>query len=183
MLCFSSFVVLGIEMDKERFKHTVLPLRNKLYHIALQLTNEKEEAEDIVQETFLKMWHLRDKLHEYQSVEALAVMITKNRSLDWLKKQHPQVSQHHLSLLDSASRTPDRELEENDAVACIRQLIGQLPSLQQITIRMKDIEGYEIAEIAEITGATVENIRVNLSRARKKIREQYLAINNRGATR
>ena len=48
-------------------------------------------------------------------------------------------------------------------------LIAQLPALQQTIIRMKDIEGYELAEIAEITATPVENVRVNLSRARKKI--------------
>jgi putative RNA polymerase ECF-type sigma factor len=56
-------------------------------------------------------------------------------------------------------------------------LIAQLPALQQTIIRMKDVEGYELAEIAEITATPVENVRVNLSRARKKIREQFLQLN------
>jgi RNA polymerase sigma-70 factor (ECF subfamily) len=56
-------------------------------------------------------------------------------------------------------------------------LLLQLSTLQQTIIRMKDIEGYELAEIAEITATPVENVRVNLSRARKKIREQFLQLN------
>ena len=63
------------------------------------------------------------------------------------------------------------------AAARIRQLISQLPAVQQTIIRMKDVEGYEIGEIAEITGSQVEAIRSNLSRARKKIREQFLLLN------
>ena len=77
---------------------------------------------------------------------------------------------------DSNSCTAE-ELEQHDTVARIRWLISKLPSLQQTIIRMKDIEGYELAEIAEITATPVENVRVNLSRARKKIREQFLQLN------
>ena len=74
---------------------------------------------------------------------------------------------------DSNSCTAE-ELEQHDTVARIRWLISKLPSLQQTIIRMKDVEGYELAEIAEITGTQVEAVRVNLSRARKKIREQLM---------
>ena len=77
---------------------------------------------------------------------------------------------------DSNSCTAE-ELEQHDTVARIRWLISKLPSLQQTIIRMKDVEGYELAEIAEITGTQVEAVRVNLSRARKKIREQFLQLN------
>ena len=59
-------------------------------------------------------------------------------------------------------------------VGRVRFLISKLPTLQQVIIRMKDIEGYELAEIAEITGSQVEAVRMNLSRARKKIREQLM---------
>jgi RNA polymerase sigma-70 factor (ECF subfamily) len=71
-------------------------------------------------------------------------------------------------------RNPAEEMEEQDAVKLIRRLVEQLPYLQQTIIRMKDIEGYELAEIAEITGSQIEAVRTNLSRARKKIREQFL---------
>mgnify|MGYP002615800204 CR=1 FL=1 len=77
---------------------------------------------------------------------------------------------------DSNSCTAE-ELEQHDTVARIRWLISKLPSLQQTIIRMKDVEGYELAEIAEITATPVENVRVNLSRARKKIRKQFLQLN------
>ena len=79
--------------------------------------------------------------------------------------------------LVSDAVSPDEQLEQRDAAECIRHLIAQLPALQQTIIRMKDVEGYELAEIAEITATPVENVRVNLSRARKKIREQFLQLN------
>lgn len=171
MLCFRSFVVIIVEMELETFKITVLPLREKLIHISWKMVEDWSDAEDIVQETFLKLWQIREKLDEYDSVEALAVRVAKNLSLDKLKQHRPEGMDVASLSIDSGARNPAEELEQHDAVARIRWLISKLPSLQQTIIRMKDIDGYELAEIAEITGTQVEAVRVNLSRARKKIRE------------
>ena len=177
MLRFSISLVLVIGMELETFKITVLRLREKLMHISMRLTEDKADAEDVVQEAFLKLWSIRDKLDDYQSVEALAVMVTRNLSLDKLRKKKDMEDDSALWKVDSGAKTPAELLEEQDAVACVRRLIEQLPSLQQAIIRMKDVEGYEMVEIAEITGSTVEAVRVNLSRARKKVKEQFLALN------
>jgi len=164
-------------MELEKFKITVLPLREKMLNVSYRLVDEEADAEDVVQEAFLKLWCIRDQLDQYNSVEALAVTITKNLSLDKIKLRKHHSDEAELIRLDSGTRSPAEQLEQQDAVACIRRLIDGLPTLQQTIIRMKDVEGYELAEIAEITGSQVESVRSNLSRARKKIREQYIAIN------
>ena len=161
-------------MELETFKITVLPLRDKLINFSLRLMQEKADAEDIVQEAFLKLWYIREKLDGYNSVEALAMQVTKNLALDKLRARRPEGPDIETLSLDSGYRSPAEQLEQQDAAARIRQLISQLPAVQQTIIRMKDVEGYEIAEIAEITGSQVEAIRSNLSRARKKIREQLM---------
>ena len=150
-------------MELETFKITVLPLREKLINISWRMIEDRSDAEDIVQETFLKLWQIREKLDGYNSVEALAVQVVKNLALDKLKQHRPEGTDIALLSLDSGTRNPAEELEQHDTVARIRWLISKLPSLQQTIIRMKDVEGYELAEIAE-----------NLSRARKKIREQLM---------
>lgn len=174
MLCFRFFVVIIAEMELETFKIIVLPLREKLINISSRMMEDRSDAEDIVQETFLKLWQIRGKLDSYDSVEALAVQVAKNLALDKLKQHRPEGTDVALLSLDSGTRNPAEELEQHDTVARIRWLISKLPSLQQTIIRMKDVEGYELAEIAEITGTQVEAVRVNLSRARKKIREQLM---------
>ena len=105
------------------------------------------------------------------------MQVTKNLSLDKIKLRKPQGSELESVTLISEAVSPDEQLEQKDVAECIRRLIAQLPALQQTIIRMKDVEGYELAEIAEITATPVENVRVNLSRARKKIREQFLQLN------
>ena len=163
-------------MELEAFKIAVLPLREKLLNISRKITEDGADAEDVVQEAFLKLWHIREKLDGYLSVEALAIQVTKNLSLDKLRARHPEALDVGEISLDSGYRNPAEILEQQEAVDCIRRLISQLPSLQQTIIRMKDVEGYELAEIAGITGTQVEAVRVNLSRARKKIREQFLQL-------
>lgn len=164
-------------MELEAFKIAVLPLREKLFRYSLKMTEEKADAEDIVQEAFLKLWYIRDKLDGYQSVEALAMQVAKNLAIDKLRRRRPEGPDIETLAVDSGIRNPAELLEQQDAVERIRKLIGQLPTLQQTIIRMKDVEGYELQEIAEITGTQVEAVRVNLSRARKKIREQFLELN------
>ena len=72
----------------------------------------------------------------------------------------------------------DRRAEQRDEVNLIRQIVAQLPPLQQQIFRMKEIEGYTADEIMQITGCTADNLRKNLfsSRARLKIRETYMNI-------
>lgn len=164
-------------MELETFKSTVLPLRDKLLKYSVKLTDDGADAEDIVQEALLKLWYIRDRLDGYQSVEALSVQVVKNLCLDKLRsKRMDRMPENSESIL-ADTVTPEQLLEQHDAVAIIGRLIQQLPTLQQCIIRMKDVEGYELSEIAQITGTQIESVRVNLSRARKKVREQFLMLN------
>lgn len=163
-------------MELNQFKITVVPLRGKLLNYARKLTDDSSDAEDVVQEVMLKLWNIRQKLEEYNSIEALAVRITHNLCMDmWRSKRTDQVSLDQVSAV-SQTVNPERVLEGNDEIRLMREIISSLPTLQQTIIRMKDIEEYETEEIAQITGCSSESIRSNLSRARKKVRDIYLKI-------
>ncbi len=165
-------------MSQERFKAEILPIRQKLFHIAQHILVEEEEAEDAVQEVLLKLWHTRDSLIKYDNAAAFATTVTKNHCLDRLKVKN------RTDLLDESHNTraetdnPYLQLERKNTEEIIRKIVESLPPLQQAIIRMKDMEEYEVDEIAEITGTSPDAVRVNLSRARKKVREEYLKWNN-----
>ena len=163
-------------MELNQFKITVVPLRGKLLNYARKLTDDSSDAEDVVQEVMLRLWNIRQKLEEYNSIEALAVRITHNLCMDmWRSKRTDQVSLDQVPVV-SQTVNPERVLEGNDEIRLMREIISSLPTLQQTIIRMKDIEEYETEEIAQITGCSSESIRSNLSRARKKVRDIYLKI-------
>lgn len=108
------------------------------------------------------------------SIEAFAMTLTHNICIDmWRCKRNDTLS---LDIVQAASPTgtPERLLEIKDEIRLMHEIIDSLPNLQRTIMRMKDIEGYETDEIAEITGCGPEAIRSNLSRARKKVRDVYL---------
>lgn len=161
-------------MSQERYKAEILPIREKLFHMAYKMLADREDAEDAVQEVLLKLWHTRDSLGSYDNVAAFATTVTKNHCLDRIKTKKRTDSLDEIHQYRESNDNPHLQLERKNTEDVLRWIIQQLPPLQQEIIRMKDMEEYEIDEIAEITGTRSDAIRVNLSRARKKVREEYI---------
>ena len=162
-------------MGSERFKKEILPLRQQLFLMSLKLLEDEQDAEDAVQESLLKLWRVRDTLKSYENPGAFATTVTKNICRDKIKiKKQNETLDDHFSL--SAGDNPHLQIERKNTEQILRTIIQSLPTLQQQIITMKDVEEYEIEEIAEITGTKMEAVRTNLSRARKKVREEYLRL-------
>jgi len=163
-------------MQQEQFKQEVLPLRKKLLRYAQRMLGDVEEAEDVIQEVFLKLWNIRGELQSYDSIIALSSRITKNLCINQLRfRGRTQESLDDIVVTDEEPE-PDVRLEQKDSIEHVMNLIDCLPKLQQSILRMRHVDGFEINEIAELTGSNAEAIRVNLSRARKKVRDQFFKI-------
>ena len=165
-------------MDLQAFKQRVLPTGDRLYRLAKLFLRNREEAEDTAQEVLLRLWNNRQQLDTYHSVEALAVSMTRNLCLDKLKSQKnkPMVDVATLELR-SDSATPYHTVEMSDSAGLMRRLFEELPPQQQLVLHLRDVEDYSFEEIEQVTGLTVNNIRVILSRARKSVRATYLKFN------
>jgi RNA polymerase sigma factor (sigma-70 family) len=172
-------------MTTHEFKHMVIPVGNKLFHFARLLLKDENEARDAVQETYLKLWKMREELASVKNVEAFAMKLTKNWCLDRLKAKKPVFVDSYSGKLDISgdSTSPYQSLETADRMKQFQLLTGQLPEQQQLLIQLRDIQGYEFEEIAEVTGMSVNNIRVSLSRARMKLREKLTKLDNYGQER
>jgi RNA polymerase sigma-70 factor (ECF subfamily) len=162
-------------MQIEQFKSDIIPLRQTLFQAALKWLQQREDAEDVVQETLLRMWNIREQLATVSNPAAFAMQTTKNICFDRLRAYREQTEANDF-FLGVETETPHSEMERKDAVALVKKIIKHLPELQKIIIRMRDVEGYELQEIADITGTQVSAVTVNLSRARKKVREQFIKI-------
>ncbi|MBP7098247.1 MAG: RNA polymerase sigma factor [Prevotella sp.] len=159
-------------MEVSEFKRLFLPCSNKLYLVAWRLTHNRQEAEDLVQETMLKLWTQRNKLHELKNSEAFSVRTLHNIFIDQNRKKH-------LAETDSPPEEMTLKANECDASEMMQQketgvivtrLIAKLPKQQRDIITLKDIDDFSYEEIAQQTGLSMINIRVHLSRARKQIR-------------
>lgn len=161
-------------MEQEQFKKEVVSLRPKLLNYARRILDNEDDAEDIIQEVFFKLWSIRNDLSQYNNLSALSMTVTKNLSINYLKvRQKRQNTPLEIAFVDE-NLNPHACLEQRDEAEKLMRIIDHLPSLQQAVVRMKHVEGLETQEIAELTGCTNEAVRVNLSRARKRIKDLFL---------
>jgi RNA polymerase sigma-70 factor (ECF subfamily) len=171
-------------MKKINFRNDILPLKNELYRLALRITLNPAEAEDVVQETMIKVWNRRDQWDEIESIEAFCLTICRNLAVDKMRKIEGQ----NQSLDEVANDAPDRSYSSNpeeqamqqDRIELIRRLIGQLPEKQRSVMQLRDFEGKSYKEIATIMGISEEQVKVNIFRARQAIRQKYLETEKYG---
>jgi RNA polymerase sigma-70 factor (ECF subfamily) len=164
-------------MQIEQFKTDIISLRQKLFLFALKYLQNEEDAEDAVQETLLRLWKIRDQLDKVSSSGAFAMQTLKNICIDRLRtaKEHTEINDFYLG---ANGDTPYSTMERKDTVALVKKIIENLPELQRTIIHLRDVEGYELQEIADITGTQVGAVTVNLSRARKRVRDTVCKITN-----
>ena len=171
-------------MKKINFRNDILPLKNELYRLALRITLNPAEAEDIVQETMIKIWNRRDQWDEIESIEAFSLTICRNLAVDKMRKIEGQ----NQSLDEVANDAPDRSYSSNpeeqamqqDRIELIRRLIGQLPEKQRSAMQLRDFEGKSYKEIAAIIGISEEQVKINIFRARQAIRQKYFETEKYG---
>jgi len=167
-------------MKQSDFLKTVMAFKDKVFRLAKRLLVSTEEAEDATQELYFKLWKNKEKLQDYNSVEAFAMTMTKNYCFDRLKsKQATNLKLVH-SNYEEKGTSLQKRIELNDSVSLVHKLIEHLPEQQKIIIQLRDIEEYEFEEIAEMLQINPTAVRVSLSRARKTIREQLTKQHNYG---
>ena len=168
-------------MDAEEFKRRFLPLHIRLYRTAFRLMGNAMDAEDMVQEAYLKLWERRDALEHVANLETYSTSLIRNLCIDVFRRKRPEEDRpppEEFPLTDNEDAAT--ALERQDEAEQLTSLINRLPEGQRTVMTLHDVEGCSYEEIEEATGFTAVNIRVMLSRARKKIREQFERIRNYG---
>lgn len=166
-------------MRQQQFVNIITPFKDKLFRFAKRMLVSTEEAEDATQEVLVRLWNKKDTLDKYNSVEALAMTMTKNYCLDQLKsKRASNLQIVHNNYTDKTNIT--KQIEDADSLQWVDKIINDLPEQQKLIIQMRDIEEFEFSEIADVLEMNETAVRVALSRARKTIREKLIAKHNYG---
>ena len=162
-------------MTRIDFNKLVHTIGRKLYTHAYRILRDKEGSEDAVQEVFVKLWKMNSRLDEYESVEALAVTMVKNYCIDQIRKQKfvEPGENGAFSLYHDSELSPQEKLENKETSAIMHMIINDLPEMYREIIQLRDIEELSYEEIADKTGQNINTLRVNLSRARKSVRDEY----------
>lgn len=158
-----------------------MPLKDKLYRMALRITFDMAEAEDIVQDTLIKVWDKREEWPQLASIEAYCMTICRNLSLDRREKKEAQ----HIALDENLHNRPDvstpyDKMAASDSIRILGELLKGLPQTQQDIVQLREIEGKSYKEIATVLNLSEEQVKVYLFRARQRIKQRYKEIQGYG---
>ncbi len=169
-------------MKEINFRNDILPLKNQLYRLALRITLDSAEAEDIVQETLIKIWNRRETWNEIENIEAFCFTICRNLSLDSIKRQSNQFASLDEAQTDRAdnTRNPSEQTIQHDQLNIVRQIVDGLPEKQRSCIQLRDFEGKSYKDIAAILEISEEQVKVNIFRGRQAIKQKFQEMENFG---
>ncbi len=161
-------------MTHETFKETVFVFKDEMYRFAKRFVMSSDEAEDVVQDLMMKFWQKKEELQQFGNLKSYVLKSVKNECLNRLK--HHEVK---LGFADIQIHTSELyQMEVNNMKDHIVKFINELPEKQKMVIHLKDVEEYEVSEIAEILEMEDNAVRVNLMRARQKVKEQISKLMN-----
>ena len=148
-----------------------LPLSDRFYRVAYHILESQEDAEDAVQELYLKMINTPDKFSNVQDPASFGITILRNICIDIIRRREKRRSEelHEYMIADVSS--PDNDAAKKDKLRILIHEIAKLPQKQSIVLKMRTIEGLEYDEISQRTGLSQVNIRVLISIARKTLKK------------
>ncbi len=159
-------------MTSQTFNDKIVALRGQMFRFARSILGSSEQAEDVVSELIERLWRDRAKLTTISNVSGYVIRATRNCALDHLRRERPSVSINSIEL-----QSPQSSHESSkDTIDMVQMAISQLDDRHREVIHLKDIEGYDNGEIAEIMELKVDSVRMLLSRARAELRGEILKI-------
>ena len=167
-------------MNQNEFVQIITPFKDKLFRLAKRMLVSTEEAEDATQEVLVRLWNKNSDLEQYNSVEALAMTMTKNYCLDQLKSKRATNLQIVHNNYQDKQASVEAQIEHQNTLQWAEKLISDLPEQQRLILQLREIEEYEFSEIAQVLEMNETAVRVALSRARKTLREQIEKTHNYG---
>ena len=167
-------------MNQNEFVQIITPFKDKLFRLAKRMLVSTEEAEDATQEVLVRLWNKNSALEQYNSVEALAMTMTKNYCLDQLKSKRATNLQIVHNNYQDKQASVEAQIEHQNTLQWAEKLISDLPEQQRLILQLREIEEYEFSEIAQVLEMNETAVRVALSRARKTLREQIEKTHNYG---
>ena len=160
-----------IDFDKD-----VMPLKNKFYRLALRLLHDDAEAQDVTQETLIRLWTRCGALASAADAEKLGFTISYNLSRDSLARagrNYEQLEDIDENSVEDTSQSAVDTLAAADRHNMLREMMGRLPVRQKTVMQLRDIEGKSYREIAAVLQLSDEQVKVTLFRARQYLKSLY----------
>ncbi len=158
-------------MDAVRFKEDYLSLYQRLYRVAYYILENEADAQDALQELYLKLWKGKDFLDNVLSPQAYSIRLLKNICIDRIRIARKTVLTETVPEVE-ADRPQDERIDSRERLQKVLAAIKSLPERQGQILRLRLVEGKSYSQIAEITKLNYLTIRVMLSKARKSLKNR-----------
>lgn len=145
-----------------------------MFRTALRILMNREDAEDAVQDTMLKLWQRRGELSDVRSLEALALTMVRNHALDLhdlAEKRNVSLDEQSHDVLDIGMLTPHERMVEAEDDQYVQSSIASLPEKQRTILQLRDVEGRSYREIAQILSISESDVKVTLFRTRTRLKQ------------
>lgn len=156
------------------FNKDVMPLKNRLYRLALRIVEDHAEAEDITQEALIRLWGKCGTLASAADAETFGLTVCRNLAIDATRRtgrNHEQLDPQSEEFATPTGESPIEMLSQADRRRFLLWKISRLPERQRSVVQLRDIEGKSYREIAAIIGISEEQVKINLFRARQSLKE------------
>ena len=157
-------------MTKKEFEQFTEKNKQKFYRLAFSILKSHEDAKDTVQEVVLKLWIKRANIDGLNNVEGFFMNAIKNQSLDVLRRKN--MESKFVSNLD-ANNAVNQNIDNKDLLELLKTELQQLTVQQRMAVELKDFQGYDYVEISEMLQMSIDAIRANVSRGRKRLFEIF----------
>lgn len=154
--------------DESAFRELLSRYKDGIYSYAFQLTRIIETAEDVTQETFIKLYRISESMHEGVNVRAYIYKIARNSCIDISRKKKPEI--HGENIDDVSTKTPYDELKLKEEELQLMSAISKLSENQKTAVLLRHTEGLSYKEISIVMALSVSAVESLLVRARKKLR-------------
>lgn len=165
--------------DKGAFRCVVQNCQGMVYSLSLKMLADVEEAKDVVQDTFIKVWQNMASYDDRYSFNTWVYTIASRLCLDRLRKVRPlgpAETDERVFEQVADDNDPERQLESSEWVSVIKVMADELSGKQKLVFTLSQLEGLDTAQITEITGLDADQIKSNLYAAKKNIRERLIKM-------
>lgn len=162
-------------MLRETFQAQIMPLQDGMFRFAYAYLKCEMEAKDIVQDVLLKLWETRSELNEVRSPEAWAMTMVRNKSLDRLKsagRKNRNEFEPLAARVVHKGKSPHESLELKDEMEMVNNMLERIPSKHAEAFVLRDVQGMSYQEIGEILNMNESQVKVNIFRARKALKNE-----------
>jgi RNA polymerase sigma factor (sigma-70 family) len=161
------------EQIRARFETLLLPLMNDAYNLARWLMKNQQDAEDMVQESYLRAFRFFASFHEGTNCRAWFLRIVRNTCYTELGTRDPKQKQvpldSEIDEIEDTSPLPSVSLSQKTTVAAVREAIAALPVDFREVVVLRELEGLSYKEISEVSGVPLGTVMSRLARGRHQL--------------